>query len=392
MVCSFPTVTWPNHTTLVTGVPPAKHGVLGNSYLDRKTSKNLVLIMDGTYDKDEIVKVPTIYDAAHEAGLKTAGIIWPATRNTKSLDWTVPDTGGDLWNKYGTQSWLSELREAGLPVDRQGAWVTDSSGVRRDWLYTRMATQALEKHQPNLLLLHLVETDHVEHQYGPRSDEAYWATSYADDRLRDLFEAAQRPPLKGNTTIFICSDHGFFPINKEIRPNVILKQMGLLETKGDSTTKNVALVLAQGGGAAVYIFDDARRAELDGKLREQLGALPGVEAVIGPDKFARIGQPTRQEDPHGADFWLSAARDYSFSDSSDGDAPVVPLKSTAGTHGYLPENNDLKGTCVMWGAGIKPGANVGEISNQDVAPTIARLLGVELPTATGKTIEAALAK
>ncbi len=253
MVCSFPTVTWPNHTTLVTGVPPARHGVLGNSYLDRETSKNLVLIMDGSYDKDEIVKVPTIYDVAHQAGLKTAGVIWPATRNAKTLDWTVPDTGGDAWNKFGTQSWSSELREAGLPVDRQGAWVSDSSGVRRDWLYTRMATQVLEKHQPNLLLLHLVETDHVEHQFGPRTDEAYWATSYADDRIRDVFEAAQRPPLAGNTTIFVCSDHGFFPINKEIRPNVLLRQMGLLETKGDAATRNVALVLRKGRRCRLYL-------------------------------------------------------------------------------------------------------------------------------------------
>ncbi len=127
-------------------------------------------------------------------------------------------------------------------------------------------------------------------------------------------------------------------------------------------------------------------------MREQFAALPGVEAVLGPDQFARIGQATRQQDPHGADFWLSAAREYSFSDSSDGDNPILPLKSAAGTHGYLPENADLKGTCVMWGAGIKPAAKVGEISNQDVAPTIARLLGVELPTATGKPIEAALAE
>jgi arylsulfatase A-like enzyme len=56
------------------------------------------------------------------------------------------------------------------------------------------------------------------------------------------------------------------------------------------------------------------------------------------------------------------------------------------------EHDELKGTCVMWGAGIQPGTTVAEVSNQDVAPTIARLLGVELPTATGKPIEAALAK
>ena len=110
-------------------------------------------------------------------------------------------------------------------------------------------------------------------------------------------------------------------------------------------------MLAQGGAAAVYIFDAARRDELAGKLREQLAALPGVAEVLGPDQFARIGQPTREQDPRGADFWLSAEREFIFSDSFEGDNPIVPLKSAAGTHGYLPESPDLQATCVLWAPG-----------------------------------------
>ena len=68
MVSSSPTVTWPNHTTLVTGASPAQHGVLGDHGLDRQTGKNVALIMDPNFDKDQIVKLPTIYDVAHDAG------------------------------------------------------------------------------------------------------------------------------------------------------------------------------------------------------------------------------------------------------------------------------------------------------------------------------------
>src|SRR3954454_21822205 len=57
MKASTPTVTWPNHTTLVTGVTPARHGVVGNNYLDRKTRSRVTLISDPVFDKDEIVKV-----------------------------------------------------------------------------------------------------------------------------------------------------------------------------------------------------------------------------------------------------------------------------------------------------------------------------------------------
>ena len=393
MVCSFPTVTWPNHTTLVTGVPPARHGVIGNNYFDRSTGKNVALIPDPVFDKDQIVKSPTIYDVAHEAGLKTVGIIWPATRNAKTLDLTVPDmAGNDAWERFGTRTWLTELRSAGLPVDHHGAWVAaPSGGVQRDWLYVRMARHALMQNKPNLILIHLVETDHVQHKFGPRSDDAYWAVSQADDRIRDLVEAVNGSPLRGKTTIFICSDHGFFPIEKDIRPNVLLRHLGLIEGKAKDAKKS-AWCLSQGGGCTVYVLDDARRAEIVKQLADQLGHLEGVEAVIKPEDFARIGQPTRDQDPHAADLWLAAKKSYSFADTVDGENVVAPRDSLAGTHGYLPEHHDLLATCVMWGGGVKPGASLGQISNQDIAPTIARLLGIEMPTAAGKPLTAGLAE
>ena len=93
MRASDPTVTWPNHTTLVTGVSPARHGVVGNNYYDRAKGEKVTLIWDPVLDKDEIVKVPTIYDLAKAAGMKTVAIQWPATRNARSLDWTCPDVG-----------------------------------------------------------------------------------------------------------------------------------------------------------------------------------------------------------------------------------------------------------------------------------------------------------
>ncbi|HEX4142168.1 MAG TPA: ectonucleotide pyrophosphatase/phosphodiesterase [Pirellulales bacterium] len=391
MVCSFPTVTWPNHTTLVTGAPPARHGVIGNSFLDRATQKTVSLLPDPVLDKDQIVKVPTVYDAAHEAGLKTAAIIWPATRNARSLDWTVPDMAGDAWTRFGTASWLAELREAGLPVNQQGPWVAaPTGGVQRDWLYVRMAAQVLEKHAPNLLLIHLVETDHVEHRAGPRSDDAYWAVSYADDRLRDLVEAIARSPKKQQTTLFVCSDHGFFPIDKEIRPNVLLRQLGLIPA--DAQAKKTAVCLSQGGACAVYVLDDGRRGEIVAQLRDQLARIEGVEAVFAPEQFGEIGQPTLAEDPHAADLWLAARSGYSFADTSKDEAVVVLRDSKGGAHGYLPEHSDLEATCVMWGAGIKPGTSLGRVSNLDVAPTIARLLGIELPSAEGKPLVEALAK
>ena len=387
MVCSFPTVTWPNHTTLVTGTTPARHGVIGNNYLDRASAAPVPFIPDPLFDKDQIVKVPTIYDVAHQAGLVTAGIVWPATRNARTLDWTVPDMfGKEAWPKYGTAVWLEELREAGLPVDQHGTWTGESGGgVQRDWLYTRMARHLLKNHPPNLLLIHLVEVDHVQHKFGPKSPEAYWSVSFADDRLRDIAEAVNLSPHRDKTTLVIASDHGFFPITKDIRPNVLLKQEGLWS----KDVKKVRAV-AQGGASMIYVLDDANREETIQNLRKKFSAVEGVQSILGPDEAKKLGQPTPQEDPRAPDFWLSAKSGYSFTDSEAGEEVLVPRATPGGTHGYIPDQPDMLGTLVMSGYGVKPGTKLTDVKNVDVAPTLARLLGVELPTAEGKPLTPAL--
>ncbi|HEX3872189.1 MAG TPA: ectonucleotide pyrophosphatase/phosphodiesterase, partial [Pirellulales bacterium] len=339
MLCSFPTVTWPNHTTLVTGVPPAKHGVIGNNFFDRASGKPVALILDPVYDKDQIVRVPTIYDVAHDAGLKTAGIIWPCTRNARSIDYNAPDMPNfEDWQQYGTRAWMDELQAAGVPVERAGKWFKEpGGGVMRDWMYTRMFRQVIDKHAPNLLMIHIVEVDHVEHKYGPRSPEAYWAVSHADDRLRDLVETIEASPWRGKTTFFVCSDHGFYTIRREIRPNVLLKKLDLVKLKGKEVESRRAWAVAQGGGCAIYVLDNENKSATIAKLRDELQRVEGVEAVLTSDEFGRIGQPSLKEDPHAADLWASAREGYSFSDSTTGDEIVDARESVGGTHGYLPE-------------------------------------------------------
>lgn len=387
LVCSFPTVTWPNHTTLVTGTSPARHGVIGNNYLDRTSGEKIALIPDPLFDKDEIVRAPTVYDVAHNAGLMTAGIIWPATRNARTLDWTVPDMAGDAWSQYGTPFWMEELREAGIPVDRQGPWVRESGGgVQRDWLYTRLAAHLFKNHPPNLLLIHLVEVDHVQHRYGPRTPEAYWSVSFADDRIRDVVESARQSPLADKTTFVIASDHGFFPIETDIRPNVKLRQLGLVTADGSTVTSKRAWCVAQGGGCMVYVLDEADRETISAKLAAELGNLEGVQAVVTAEQFDGLGLSHPENDRRAPDLWLAAESGYSFTETHTGDDLVAPRSSPGGTHGYLPDQPDMLATLVISGYGVEPGQDLGKVKSVDVAPTIARLLGLAIPDAEGSAL------
>lgn len=389
LVAAFPTNTWPTHTTLATGANPVRHGVVGNNYFDRATAKTVPLILDRIFNKEQTVQVPTIYDAVHQAGLKTAAVCWPASREAKTLDWTVPDMfEADAWPKYGTQSWLDELRKAGWPVEKQNAWCNmPGGGVPRDWLYTRMVRQVLQQHAPNLILLHLVEPDHVQHAHGPRSEEAYWIASYADDRIRDLVEAIEASPMAGRTTLFVLSDHGFFPVTSEIRPNVVLRKLGWIEGSGTSE-KRVAFCMAEGGACGVYILDQARREQIAQQLRAEFAKVEGIQRVFDRSEFAQIGQPTPQQNPRAADLWLAANSGYAFSESSSGTDVTIKKDKLTGTHGYLPDQPDMLSLCIVSGPGIKPGTRLGKARAIDVAPTVARILGVELPTAEGKPIAA----
>jgi predicted AlkP superfamily pyrophosphatase or phosphodiesterase len=286
---------------------------------------------------------------------------------------------------------MEELRADGIPVDRHGTWVSEASGgVQRDWLYTRLAAHLFEHHPPNLIMIHLIEVDHVQHKFGPRTPEAYWAVSHADDRVRDIVEAAGRSEFGEKITFIVASDHGFFPIETDIRPNVLLRQAGYITIEGDTVTDKAAWCVAQGGGCMVYVLDEDRREEIVADLAGRFSQVEGVVAVLTKEEFDEIGQPTPEEDSRAPDLWLSAASGYSFTESHTEDEIVAPRPTPGGTHGYLPDQPDMWATLVMSGEGIREGINIGRAQNVDVAPTIARLLGVELPSASGEVIEEAL--
>lgn len=390
MKCSFPTVTWANHTTLVTGVEPGRHGVIGNSYFERETGKTIPFIPDPLFDKDQIVKVPTIYDLAYQAGLKTAGVIWPASRNAKTLNWQVPDVfEQDLFEKYSTPSLLAELRAKGIPYEKQMAWCKagDAGKPMRDWMYALISRHIVITHRPNLLLLHLVTVDAFEHSTGRQTAEAYWAVNDSDNRVRDVVDAVETAGLNEKTTFIITSDHGFITYTNQINPNVLLRKEGLLTVAGSTVKPQKAYCLSQGGGAFLYVLDKPNRSEIIARLLPKLAALEGVEAVIEAKNFGKVGHVHPDMDPRTPDIMLSAKDGYSFGGTATGDLEVTPVTPPKGSHGYLPTHPLMYGAFVASGAGIKTGAMISEMSNLDVAPTIAALLGMEMKNADGRLLK-----
>jgi predicted AlkP superfamily pyrophosphatase or phosphodiesterase len=386
MKCVTPTVTWPNHTTLVTGVAPARHGVVGNNYLDRATGQRVVLISDPVFDKEAIVKVPTIYDLAKAAGLKTAAVRWPASRNAPTLDWTIPDVGtAELAQRYTTPSLLAEASAAGIPI------LGKHGHTRlRDDICTPVFNLILRQHHPQLALLHLLDVDHAQHLSGPRSPEAYATIKKADGQVRAVWEELKRD-FPGRATLFVVADHGFSPIKRVILPNVVLRKAGLVSVRGGKVSGGAVRTITQGGALMVYITDEARQAEVAGRVRQAIQGLTGVADIIGPDQLAAYGVADPKQDPHAPDMILFAEEGFTFGDTAAGDLPFSDKPERKGSHGHNPALPHLHAIFVAWGDGIKPGVELGEISNLSVAPTIATLLGLTIPNAEGKPLEAVLA-
>ncbi|MDR2676171.1 MAG: ectonucleotide pyrophosphatase/phosphodiesterase [Opitutaceae bacterium] len=404
MMCVFPTVTWANHTSMITGVTPARHGVPGNSYYDRNAGKEVMLLWDPHFDKTEIVTAPTLYDVAHRAGLKTAGISWPASRNAPTLDWQIPCMIDQaLIDHYSTPSLLRELEAKKIPYQYKGLWASkappahdeqkpelDKRGAegKTEWdrLHTQVALHVLEAHSPNLLLLHLDAVDAHQHQTGRDSAAAYESCATADRMLGQIVEAVEKSGRGERTTLFVVSDHGFRSYQKQININMALRDAGLVGiAKGKVTGGDVAFV-AMGGGGGIYIKNGRDRDAIMKKLLPALKKLEGVEAVLLPADMEKRGQAVAGKDRRAADVMLSAKDGYAFSARVNRSSVIYKISDTKGAHGYLPDSRELKACFVAWGAGIKAGVTLGEVSIMDVAPTGAALLGLPLPDTDGRAL------
>lgn len=384
MTVSNPSITWINHTTLVTGVEPRKHGVLFNGLLVRQGDGKPPKI-EQWVDKTKLVFAPTIYDIAHEAGLTTAESDWVAVTRAKTINWSFPE----LPTVEGPIE--QEMIAAGAMKPEYVNWM--QLGPQRksvtflDNMWTNAAIHIFKTHKPNLLLFHTLNTDATHHTYGPGSMASHTALAYADRLVGDLVKAVDDSGLRSRTTFFISTDHGFKKVTKIILPNVVLKKAGLAQGLGPTINTCDAYSMTQGGMAFVYVTNPARKTELLPKLKEMFSQTEGVNRVIDGNDGHTLGMPTPEENAGMGDLVLYPKPGYAFKNDASGDAVVTPSVNYGGTHGYFNGDPELDGIFIASGRGIKNGVVLERMANLDVAPTMARVMGLKLPNTDGRVLE-----
>lgn len=285
-----PTITWPNHTTLVTGVTPRRHGVLYNALVTRG-GPGQPTRKEQWADRDRLVRVPTVYDAAFAAGLTTAESDWVAITRARSIHWSfgeLPDPENPL---------VKEMVAAGVATrDEVTAAISGKRNiVWRDDMWLRAGKFVIERHHPNLMLLHFLDTDSSHHRYGPGSLAGISALALADHLVAEVLRSIEASGRADRTTVMVVTDHGFKKVNRYAYPNVVLKKAGYLKSAGARVVSCDAYAGAQGGVAFIYITDPARRDELLPKLKVLFSGAEGVERVIDGRDAPSLGMPAPEE-------------------------------------------------------------------------------------------------
>ena len=370
-----PTVTWPNHTSMVTGVAPAKHGLIANGQITgQRTGK--VPIVEFHADKTALVRVPTVYDRAHDAGLTTAEMDWVAIENATSIDWSFfeqPRAAAPLLREMLADGSLSAGELDGFRKESQ---------AYRDRLYTRGAVYAIRHHHPNLVLLHLLALDSAEHTFGFGTMAGVNTAAFLDDRVKEVVDAVRQAGDMDRATFLIVSDHGQSSVHHSVDPNTILTEAGILPPE--------ATALAEGGAA--YIYETHRTPELTKKVRRAFAAHAATDSVPTDREIKAQGWPSRDENPTTFDVLAYAKADWKFEGggSKQGRDAGSEVELQTGAHGYPNTRLLMQAIFIASGAAIRPMGEQPSFPNIDVAATIAQILGLPHNGMDGKPLRGML--
>ena len=357
----YPSTTYPAHATIVTGLPPCKHGIFSHLASLDPTEKARPWCWFAAG-----LRAPALWDVARASNRRTASLSWPVSAGAV-IDQNIPE----IWspaaaNPHEDFTTPAQHSTPGLFLEVAQALLPMLGKADPDRLRGEAVGYIWARFRPHLLLVHLVWYDAQAHAFGPDSVQARAALESSDavvGRIREI-TAGDR------TSLVVLSDHGFLPVEKEVAPFVVLAENGLFGRGADGSfaLRRLGAVNA-GGSLALYWLeppssDDRRRLE---RALEKLRSSSGVQEIVDRARLKQL-----EADPD-AEMMLEAAAGFCFSDRWEG--PVVSGSGKdRGTHGYLPSRPGMEAAFIAVGPEIAPRRSLGRISLKQIAPTLTHLM------------------
>ncbi|WP_026706924.1 alkaline phosphatase family protein [Flavobacterium frigidarium] len=372
----FPSVTYPSHTTLITGAFPNEHGIYYNNPFEEKGQTGR------WFWEYELIKTKTLWTAVKENKKTTASFLWPVTVGA-DIDYNIPE----YWYLEGDYGNIKPMRDFENPKGFLQEMETEVLGklnkstfngdyLNREDRIGEMAAYTLEKYKPNFISIHLFAVDHFQHEQGKEGEKVYTSIAAVDRAIGKIMEASKRAGIEDKTTFIITGDHGFVDIHSAINPNIWLVELGLMEDKEDRGNWKAAFHTS--GASAFLILKDKNDIETLKMVQRKIELLPNsikkLFRVVERAELDKIGA-----DPSAA-LALNPIPGVSMSSNSNG-AILSPKKG--GTHGYFPDFQQIETGFLAFGAGISKGKKIDKMGLEDIAPVVSKLLNLNFQTKEG---------
>lgn len=360
----FPSITYPSHTTIVTGVQPAKHGIYYNAMFEKDADTKGQI-----YWHSNQITSPTLWEITANAGLKAASVNWPVSVGAPTV-FNISDVGSK-----GQQVMEDSANPAGVSTVLRKKVLDNASSIKVgvDKNVAAIAAWVIKTEKPNFMTVHLLGMDHAQHVHGRNGPHIEHAIVLADSAVGVIRKAISDAGIADNTLLIITGDHGFYDVSTTVSPNVWLKAWGLMEDENNWKAK----FHTAGGGAFLFLKNRNDVATLK-TVMTKLKALSDAERkyfqLVDRKKLNSIGA-----DPNVA-LALTGLNGAAFSASVN--APAVD-KGKGGTHGYFPDTRNIQTGFVAEGQGLRKQTRIQEMDLKDISAIVVKYLGLRMPTSEG---------
>lgn len=350
----YPTLTYPIHTSLLTGCTPRVHGIGHNQPFQPDTPPD----MRRWHWAAGEIRVKTLHQAAREKGMDVASILWPVSgKNRKNIRRNFPEVlplpGESAVLKmlrYASPLWILRM-EALYGKNRKSIHQPDLDD------YAALLCEKLyaSRRPPDVLTVHLVDCDAMRHAYGTDSPEAHAAMERLDQRVGRIVQAVRKAGLEEDTLFCVVSDHG-----QQDAPKGILLDQALQAACG---------ARAQSLGMGAYIWGPDLTAAWHALRQHQQEW--GIERILGEEELRSLGAPEQVK--------LAV-------NALPGCCLIDQPEETHGEHGFDLDCPQARTLLWLAGPGICQGKLLAKADLIDIAPTLARALGLSLPQAEGTAL------
>ena len=382
----YPTVTYPAHVSIATGTWPVKHGVAtGNQVFTPG-----VLSPPWNWFHDA-VKVRDIFDAAKSGGYSTAAVAWPATGNHPSIDYLIDE----YWTQGKDDTMEAAFTRAGSSPDmlkiigKYFGNMVERQHPSLDYFIMSCTKDIISKYKPEFFMIHPANIDGARHHYGIFNEKVNTAIEETDRWIGEIMAAMEDAGIREETNFFLISDHGQMDISRVINVNVLLADYGFIRIDENGNFIDWDAYCLSCGMSAVVFLKNPDDCRLYQKVNTILRYLC-EEGVYGISRVYTENEARVQEHLGGSFSFVLETDGYtSFGD--DWRRPIVKnfdftdYRYGRATHGYHPDKGPQP-VLVAKGPALRNGVVLEKARLIDEAPTLARLMGVELPDTDGVCI------